>query len=64
MNYQACIQKTELLTHFEHGFPSEVCIDVDIFNMVLLNLLTNALKFTINGFISVNITSKNDKIAV
>src|SRR6056297_2169031 len=55
---QANEKELELRTDIENSFPKEVVIDPLRFNQVLLNLLTNAVKFTDQGDITVVIKKK------
>lgn len=55
---QANEKGLKLLTNIENSFPKEVEVDPLRFNQVLLNLLTNAVKFTEQGSITIGIQKK------
>ncbi|CAG9311724.1 unnamed protein product [Blepharisma stoltei] len=42
-----------LFVRIDPGLPAYICTDALRFNQVLLNLLSNALKFTLSGFIEI-----------
>ena len=55
---QADEKGLKLIKEIENSFPKEVDIDPLRFNQVLLNLLTNAVKFTNHGDITMGIKKK------
>lgn len=51
-------KKIELITHFNPDIPQRVLGDKMKIYRIILNLLANAIKFTHNGFISIDINSE------
>lgn len=60
LEYRAKDQNTELVHHVATAVPHAIISDQNIINQILLNLIGNAIKFTKNGTISVNVECKKD----
>ena len=58
MKMQAEKQNTTILLQFDELIPSSISLDKDRFQQVLLNLLTNAIKFTHDGDIDIELRLK------
>ncbi|PCJ16147.1 MAG: hypothetical protein COB02_17060 [Candidatus Cloacimonadota bacterium] len=58
--FQLNSKKIKLISKFSKGFPKQIKLDKVRLRQVLINLISNALKFTNKGFIQINISYNKD----
>lgn len=61
--FRSAIEQAGMALEFSHTpVPADVYVDLDMWEKIVLNLLSNAFKYTLQGKISVSIGQENDHI--
>jgi len=54
LKYRADLKELDLYSHYEDDFPKFIQTDENRVRQILINLISNAIKYTNRGFVKVN----------